>query len=77
MEGRDALWAHPDLLPTATDLADPEAFVAESSSDEISDDLDISGLESGGSSETPDEAPGGNGDETGPDETGPGTAPDA
>jgi putative hydrolase len=78
MEGRDALWAHPDLLPTATDLADPEAFVAASSSDEISDDLDISGLESDGSSE----APGGNGDETGPDETGPDetgpdTAPDA
>jgi putative hydrolase len=26
-EGRDALWAHPDLLPTAEDLDDPEAFV--------------------------------------------------
>ena len=26
-DGRDALWAHPDLLPTADDLDDPEAFV--------------------------------------------------
>ena len=26
-EGRDALWAHPDLLPTAEDLSDPESFV--------------------------------------------------
>ena len=28
MEGRDALWAHPDLLPTAADLDDPDGFVA-------------------------------------------------
>ncbi len=26
-EGRDALWAHPDLLPGANDLDDPAAFV--------------------------------------------------
>jgi putative hydrolase len=26
-EGRDALWAHPNLLPSATDLDDPEGFV--------------------------------------------------
>ncbi len=25
--GRDALWAHPDLVPTADDLDDPAAFV--------------------------------------------------
>jgi putative hydrolase len=25
--GRDALWAHPDLLPTADDFDDPDAFV--------------------------------------------------
>jgi putative hydrolase len=41
-EGRDALWAHPDLLPTAADLEDPEAFVGSSSE---SSDLDISDLE--------------------------------
>jgi putative hydrolase len=28
VHGRDALWAHPDLIPTADDLDDPAAFVA-------------------------------------------------
>jgi putative hydrolase len=28
VEGRDALWAHPDLIPTADDLDDPAAFAA-------------------------------------------------
>jgi putative hydrolase len=28
IEGRDALWAHPDLLPTAADIDDPAAFLA-------------------------------------------------
>ena len=28
IDGRDALWAHPDLLPTADDLTDPSAFLA-------------------------------------------------
>ncbi|MFI9270480.1 zinc-dependent metalloprotease [Kitasatospora sp. NPDC052896] len=27
LEGRDALWEHPDMLPTATDLDDPDGFV--------------------------------------------------
>jgi putative hydrolase len=27
MEGRDEVWRHPDLLPSADDLDDPEAFV--------------------------------------------------
>ncbi|MFF3008087.1 zinc-dependent metalloprotease [Kitasatospora sp. NPDC057940] len=27
IEGRDALWQHPDMLPTAADLDDPDAFV--------------------------------------------------
>jgi putative hydrolase len=34
IEGRDALWAHPDLLPGADDLTDPAAFL---SADSISD----------------------------------------
>jgi putative hydrolase len=41
-EGRDTLWAHPDLLPTAADLEDPEAFVGSSSE---SSDLDMSDFE--------------------------------
>jgi putative hydrolase len=27
VEGRDAVWGHPDLVPTASDLDDPEGFV--------------------------------------------------
>ncbi|HZK59924.1 MAG TPA: zinc-dependent metalloprotease, partial [Cryobacterium sp.] len=27
-EARDALWAHPDLLPTSADLDDPQALIA-------------------------------------------------
>jgi putative hydrolase len=42
IEGRDALWSHPDLLPTAADLEDPDAFVRGQ------DDFDISGLEGSG-----------------------------
>ncbi len=34
--GRDALWAHPDLIPSAADLDDPAAFVAR---DEASDPI--------------------------------------
>jgi putative hydrolase len=43
-DGRDALWAHPDLLPTAADLEDPDAFLR--ASDPA--DLDISDLEEDG-----------------------------
>jgi putative hydrolase len=32
IDGRDALWAHPDLLPGAEDLDDPAAFVARTGS---------------------------------------------
>lgn len=32
-DGRDALWAHPDLLPDAGDLADPLGFVERQSGD--------------------------------------------
>jgi hypothetical protein len=40
LEGRDAVWAHPDLMPSADDLDDPDGFAAGSSAP-----LDISGLE--------------------------------
>jgi putative hydrolase len=39
VDGRDRLWSHPDLLPTADDLEDPDAFV------HGQDQLDISDLE--------------------------------
>jgi putative hydrolase len=56
-EGRDALWAHPDLLPTASDLEDPEAFVA-AAGDSAPDDLaglDLSDLDTTPGEETPGE----------------------
>ncbi|NQW73059.1 MAG: zinc-dependent metalloprotease, partial [Actinobacteria bacterium] len=31
VEARDALWAHPDMLPAAEDLADPLDFIERSS----------------------------------------------
>ncbi|HEY7486332.1 MAG TPA: zinc-dependent metalloprotease [Streptosporangiaceae bacterium] len=49
-EGRDALWAHPDLLPTADDLEDPDAFVQGKP-----DDFDISQLTDAKPDEEPDE----------------------
>jgi putative hydrolase len=41
IDGRDALWAHPDLLPASDDLENPDAFV------HGGPDLDISDLEDG------------------------------
>ena len=40
-DGRDALWAHPDLLPTSDDLENPDAFLTGTT------DLDISDFENG------------------------------
>jgi putative hydrolase len=42
VDGRDALWAHPDLLPAPDDLENPDAFV------HGQPELDISDLEDGG-----------------------------
>ena len=33
VDGRDALWAHPDLLPDAADLADPLGFLERQTGD--------------------------------------------
>jgi putative hydrolase len=44
-DGRDALWAHPDLLPAADDLENPDTFV------HGQPELDISGLEADGASD--------------------------
>jgi putative hydrolase len=49
--GRDALWAHPDLLPTADDFDDPDGFVRGRP------ELDISGLDDEGPDEAPGQAP--------------------
>jgi hypothetical protein len=46
-DGRDALWAHPDLLPTAEDLENPEAFLRGNT------DLDMSDFEDAVADEEP------------------------
>lgn len=39
-EARDAVWAHPDLMPTAADLDDPMGFAAGDADPEASTDFD-------------------------------------
>jgi len=55
IEGRDAVWAHPDLLPTAEDFDDPEGFVRGRP------EFDISDMESEGRRDAGDEEPGSEG----------------
>ena len=60
--GRDAIWQHPDLLPTAADLDDPQGFggrrqLAEASDSEVDDALQK--LLSGGFDEAPQNDSGG------------------
>ena len=42
IDGRDAVWSHPDLMPTASDLDDPESFVRGEAR------LDLSGFDAPG-----------------------------
>ena len=48
LDGRDAVWAHPDLLPTTDDLTDPAAFLGR-------DELDVSALDETGPDQTDQE----------------------
>jgi putative hydrolase len=61
IDGRDAVWAHPDLLPTADDFDDPDGFVRGRP------DFDISDLESPGPG---DEDPAAEGEEKPPENGG-------
>lgn len=45
--GRDAVWEHPDLLPTASDLDDPSGFVRATSGGSSISDADLAALTSG------------------------------
>ncbi|MFC4560434.1 zinc-dependent metalloprotease [Nocardiopsis mangrovi] len=56
VEGRDAVWEHPDLMPSGDDLDDPDAFVRGEGGDAAAD-LDISQFT--GESGAPSEADGG------------------
>jgi putative hydrolase len=63
--GRDALWAHPDLVPSADDLDDPAAFVGRA---ELADP--IAELEKLAGEKAPEEdRPGGNAGTDGPEKT--------
>ena len=56
VDGRDAVWAHPDLLPTAEDLDDPAGFVART---ELSTSgFDLSELDGAGDAPEEPETPG-------------------
>jgi putative hydrolase len=59
IEGRDAMWAHPDLLPTSEDLEDPEVFLSGAT------DLDISDFENGENGRDDEGGEGGSGPEKG------------
>ena len=51
IHGREAIWSHPDLLPTAEDFDDPDGFVRGRP------ELDISDLESASGPEPPPDPP--------------------
>jgi uncharacterized protein (DUF2342 family) len=40
IQKRDAIWNHPDLLPTEADIADPSALIAKLSNSAPEDDMD-------------------------------------
>lgn len=70
LDGRDAVWSHPDLAPTSADLDDPIGFVSGESSTPETDDFDAALAElldraEGDESGDRDES-GEGGDESGP-----------
>jgi putative hydrolase len=69
VDARDALWAHPDLLPGPDDLADPLGFI-EGDADELEFEVpdDLGGLDDRPAAEEPTE-------DTSPDDTSPHDTP--
>jgi putative hydrolase len=54
VDGRDAVWAHPDLVPTTDDLVDPASFLDRDELDVSAlDDSDKDGEQDSASGETP------------------------
>ncbi len=45
IDGRDALWQHPDMLPTATDLDDPDGFVHRGGEEPAEGGLDFDAID--------------------------------
>jgi putative hydrolase len=76
IENRDALWGHPDLLPTAEDLDDPARFVDRAASQAADLDDPIAALERAATADAPrEESPEGSQapgfEAAGPDASGP------
>ncbi len=70
VDGRDAVWAHPDLLPSSSDLDDPLGYVGGATTGAPGDQLteeDLSALTSESTGDAPVEAPA---DERGPNTDG-------
>ncbi|MBB4923671.1 putative hydrolase [Kitasatospora kifunensis] len=44
IEGRDGLWEHPDMLPTASDLDDPDGFVHRGGAEQSEGGLDFDAI---------------------------------
>lgn len=57
IDGRDAVWAHPDLLPTADDFDDPDSFVRGRPELDISDLESAAGPEDSGGKDPGEEPP--------------------
>ncbi|HEY2521664.1 MAG TPA: zinc-dependent metalloprotease [Streptosporangiaceae bacterium] len=84
VEGRDAVWGHPDLMPTAEDLDDPEGFVrghpeldfseldVDSLTQDSADSDSGSGSDSGEAGGPGDSGDAGEAGEAGPEAGGPG-----
>lgn len=54
VDGRDAVWSHPDLVPTTDDLVDPASFLGRDELDVSAlDDSDQGGEQNSASGETP------------------------
>ncbi|MHB9758951.1 zinc-dependent metalloprotease [Streptomyces sp. BYX5S] len=53
VDGRDGLWAHPDMLPTASDLDDPDGFVHRDEQLDFSEIDKMLGEAASGSGEKP------------------------
>ncbi len=75
VSGRDELWRHPDLLPTAQDLDDPVGFMRGTPEIDISDltekaaELDAAADDGATSDDTEDPGPGGAGSDRPDDES--------
>jgi putative hydrolase len=74
--GRDAVWAHPDLLPTADDFDDPEGFVTGRPELDMSAlDKEIDEVQSAAGGDSPPGDQPAPGDGPGPDDQPPGADP--